>query len=135
MGIADYTFRYGELIVESNAFGQVTVWGLEPDFSLAHHNQMASFYRQTLIDVMMAYDQSKGIIRPNADEFYEALSWAGLRKTSDENGENSQYTDAWKNFKNQVDIDEADIPEGERTYNRYIDLISQEYNNNGINCD
>jgi len=134
LGIADYTFSYGEVIADVTA-GQITAWGLDPDFSLAHHNQMAAFYRQTLIDVMKAYDLSKGITRPNADEFYEALSWAGLRITSDENGENNQYTDAWKNFKNQIDIDEANIPVPQRTYNRYINIINQEYSGSGINCD
>jgi hypothetical protein len=135
LGIAHYTMAHGNLTAETNDFGQITVWSIDPDFSLAHHNQMAAFYRQTLVDVMKAYDLSKGITRSNADEFYEALSWAGLRITSDENGENNQYTDAWKNFKNQIDIEEADIPVSQRTYNRYVNIINQEYNGNGINCD
>lgn len=96
---------------------------------------MAAFYRQSIIDAMKAYDLSEGIIRLNAEEFYEALSWAGLRITSDENGENSQYTDVWRNFKDQIDIEEEDIPESDRTYSRYLDIISQEYNGSGINCN
>jgi hypothetical protein len=79
MGIADYTFRYAKKEIESNGFGGFFVWGLYPDFSLTHHNQMADFYRGPLIDVMKAYDAFKNITRTNADEFYEALSWAGLR--------------------------------------------------------
>ncbi|WP_156032988.1 hypothetical protein [Sediminibacter sp. Hel_I_10] len=134
MGIADYTLRYGNVIFEETA-GQIIAWGLDPDLSLAHHNQMAAFYRQSIIDAMKAYDLSEGIIRLNAEEFYEALSWAGLRITSDENGENSQYTDVWRNFKDQIDIEEADIPESDRTYSRYLDIISQEYNGSGINCN
>ncbi len=135
MGIADYTLRYGSLEYSQDIMGNFITWGLIPDFSLAHHNQMAAFYRETIIKVMKAYDLSKGVTRPNADEFYEALSWAGLRITSDENGENSQYIDAWKNFINQVDIDEVDVAVSERTYNRYINIIDQEYNNTGINCN
>ncbi|MBO3118070.1 hypothetical protein J4050_15060, partial [Winogradskyella sp. DF17] len=134
-GIAHYTLAYGNLEYSQDLAGNIIEWGIFPDYSLAHHNQMASFYRQTLIDVMKAYDISKGITRPNAEEFYEALSWSGLRQTSDENGENSQYTDAWQNFKNQIDTIEANIPESERTYNRYLDIINQEYNASGINCE
>ncbi|TXD85535.1 hypothetical protein ESY86_02715 [Subsaximicrobium wynnwilliamsii] len=135
LGIADFTLRYGNREYTQNIMGDIISWGLYPDLTLAHHNQMAAFYRDTLIDVMKAYDLSKGTTRPNAEEFYEALSWSGLRITSDENGEISQFTDAWKNFKNQVDIDEADIPEALRTYNRYINIIINEYDNNGINCN
>jgi hypothetical protein len=57
------------------------------------------------------------------------------RITSDKNGENSQYTNAWKNFEEQIDIDEAFIPEEERTYNRYLEIIFEEYNSNGIKCN
>lgn len=85
LGIADYTFRYGELEYSQNIAGQLVTWGLTPNFSEAHHNQMADFYRGTLIEVMKAYDSSNNITRVNADEFYEALSWAGLRGFSDEN--------------------------------------------------
>jgi hypothetical protein len=63
------------------------------------------------------------------------LTWAGLRGTSDQNGNNSQYNDAWKRFKQQVDIDEANIPEGQRKYDRYTNIIDQEYNSTGINCN
>jgi hypothetical protein len=135
LGIADFTFRYGQLEYSQSLSGNLITWGLVPDYSLAHHNQMASYYRETLIKVMKAYDNVKGITRPNAEEFYEALSWAGLMATSNDNGENAQYTDAWKNFKDQIDIDEADIPVVQRTYNRYIDIIDEMYESNGINCN
>ncbi len=79
LGIADYTFRYRKLEYSQNIAGKLITWGLTPNFSEAHHNQMADFYRGTLIEVMKVYDSSKSITRANATEFYEALSWAGLR--------------------------------------------------------
>jgi hypothetical protein len=140
-GIADYTFRYGSIEYSQDIMGNLITWGLYPDFSLAHHNQMADFYRETIIDVMKAYDLSKNITRDNAEEFYEALSWAGLRAYTDDSG-NSQYYDAWANFVSQIDSAESDIPIEDRTYNNYIEIISQEYGfgnssetNTGINCN
>ncbi len=95
---------------------------------------MADFYRGTLIEVMKAYDSSKNITRANSTEFYEALSWAGLRAFSDEN-DNIQYYDAWKKFKEKIDNDESNIPTANRTYNRYINIANQEYNSTGIKCN
>jgi hypothetical protein len=44
------------------------------------HNQMAEFYRNTMIEGMKAYDIANGIsFRPPG--FYEAMSWAGLQGT------------------------------------------------------
>jgi len=134
-GIAHYTMAYGNVQSSQNSAGNLITWGLYPDYSPAHHNQMASFYRGTLIQAMKDYDTAKGITRTNPEEFYEALSWAGLRQTSSNNGNNSQYTDAWIKFKEQVDIDEANIPQGQRKYNRYENIMNQEYNNTGINCN
>ncbi|MBC8755860.1 hypothetical protein H2O64_14375 [Kordia sp. YSTF-M3] len=134
-GIAHYTMAYGNVESSQNSAGNLITWALYPDYSLAHHNQMASFYRETLIQAMKDYDTAKGITRINPEEFYEAISWAGLRQTSSINGNNSQYTDAWKKFKEQVDIDEANIPEGQRKYNRYENIMNQEYNSTGVNCN
>lgn len=134
LGIADYTFRYGELEYSQNIVGKLVTWGLTPNFSEAHHNQMADFYRGTLIEVMKAYDSSKNITRTNSTEFYEALSWAGLMTFSDDNV-NTQYYDAWKKFKEKIDNDESNIPTANRTYNRYINIANQEYNSTGIKCN
>lgn len=95
---------------------------------------MADFYRGVLIDVMEAYDLINSIVRENAEEFYEALSWAGLQSYSD-NDEIYQNYDSWQSFVDQVNIDEANIPESERTYNRYETIIQQEYSNNSVNCN
>jgi hypothetical protein len=140
-GIAHYTSKYGDVVFSTNAVGNVVEWGLPFDDSLAHHNQMANFYRETLIEVMKAYDLSKNITRDNPDEFYEAISWSGLRSYSDDDG-NSQYYDAWSHFVNQIDIQESQISIENRTYNRYIQISNIEYGvgipvgpNTGINCN
>ncbi len=134
LGIANYTSAYGEIEAQPDGFGGFVFWGLTPDYSKAHHNQMADFYRGTLIDAMKEYDTLKGITRSNAEEFYEALSWAGLRGFSDEN-DNTQYYDAWKEFKKKIDKEESNIPVENRTYNKYIDIANKEYNNSGIKCN
>ncbi len=132
-GIANYVFAYGNITASTNTIGQLITWGLTPDYSLAHHNQMASFYRGVLKEVMQAYDDLHNIERDNPSEFYEAISWVGLR-TYSENGI-TQYYDAWLNFVDQIDEDESDLPVSERTYNRYINIIQSEMDSNGINCD
>jgi len=134
LGIADYTFSYGTLEYSQSLMGNVVTWGLTPNYSEAHHNQMASFYRSVLIDTMKAYDLSKNIIRDNPEQFYEAMSWAGLRSFSDESG-NTQFYDAWEKFKDSIDILENIVPEPERTYNIFSNIINEQYNNSGINCN
>lgn len=129
-GIAHYVMAYGELNVNQNG-NRVITWGLTPNYSLAHHNQMAEFYRETLIKTMKDYDLMHNITRGlNSIEFYEAISWAGLKNYS-ESGIN-QYYDAWQKFKDTIDINESHIPLGQRTYDRYENIIINEYNNSGI---
>ncbi|TYC08420.1 hypothetical protein ES677_14525 [Bizionia gelidisalsuginis] len=134
LGIADYTFSYGTLEYSQSLMGNVVTWGLTPNYTEAHHNQMASFYRSVLIDTMKAYDLSKNVTRDNPEQFYEAMSWAGLRSFSDESG-NTQFYDAWEKFKDSIDILENSVPEPERTYNIYSNIINEQYNNSGINCN
>ena len=131
-GIAHYAMAYGDLIINQDG-NRVVTWGLTPNYHQAHHNQMASFYRETLIKTMKAYDLMHNIHRgSNSEEFYNAMSWAGLRTYSEDEGI-TQYYDAWLEFKNLIDINENHIPIGQRTYDRYNAIITQEYNNSGIN--
>lgn len=131
-GIKDYVFRYGNIQSTSNGFNVMT-WSLTPNFSQAHHNQMADFYRNTLIDAMKAYDNMNGINRgSNSDTFYEAISWAGLRSYN-ENGQILFY-DAWQNFVDLIDQQESNILPSQRTYNVYKNIINQEYNNPSPQC-
>ena len=51
-----------------------------------HHNQMAIFNRQVLIDGMKEFDSQMGT--SHSEEWYEAVSWSGLDETS-----------AWRKFK------------------------------------
>ncbi len=58
-----------------------------------HHNQMGKFNRKELIDGMIEYDnqlRDEGFTIPDyhTDDWYEAMSWYGLRRTQ-----------SWKDFK------------------------------------
>jgi len=59
----------------------------------AHHNQMGAFNRQELIDGMKEFDKQlrmagETIPEYHNDEWYEAMSWYGLRRTQ-----------AWEDFR------------------------------------
>ncbi len=49
------------------------------------HELMANYYRETIIEAMKEYDDSKGVT--NSEDWYQAASWIGL-----------QGTDAWDTF-------------------------------------
>jgi hypothetical protein len=65
-----------------------------------HHNQMAAFYRNTLIDGMKEFDTQMGT--SHSEDWYNAMSWYGLRGTR-----------AWENFQKKN-------PEQARTYSTLI---------------
>ena len=73
-----------------------------------HHNQMGAFNRQLLIDGMKEFDSQMGTSHSN--EWYEAISWTGLRTTT-----------AWKNFKKS----NPDLAK------RYVKIIQNEINKLG----
>ena len=72
------------------------------------HNQMAAFDRNILIEGMKEFDKQTG--NSHSDEWYEAVSWAGLRKTR-----------AWSDFSKKN-------PE---LAQKYVKIISAEINKLG----
>ncbi len=96
----DQTFIFAALLHEGIHAKMHDIYRIDPTFSNypgykdfilnrskdgGHHNQMAAFNRQTLIDGMKEFDNQMGT--SHSDEWYEAISWTGL-----------QNTKAWKDF-------------------------------------
>ena len=72
------------------------------------HNQMAAFYREVLVNGMKEFDEQIG--NSHTDEWYEAVSWSGLRNTK-----------AWQNFSRKN-------PE---LAQKYVKIINSEINKLG----